>query len=288
MKRSWIRWSSVVVGCLVATGCGEASAPGARGDTQVQAPSATGTRNEAFREASARYGVRADVLLAHAYLMGRFEAPTAEEQTHEAAQARDGHVHEARFGVMHLTAEQVTRGAQATGLSEAQVREELEANVLAAAALLRASLDEAVSAGQAPGWEHYRIAGTKLTGFQEPRAAEGHAEELMTLLGRGLDVTAPDGERLAFSAVAALTREVDTVQQAATAPGEYPPMSWVAAHPNNYNVGRNGGTVKFVLVHVTEEEWTGVTYPDDVEWARERVRQLVRSGRYPERLGSDG
>ena len=257
MTHSWMRWGSVFVGCLVATGCGEANAPAARGDTQVQAPRATGVRNDAFREASVRYGVREDVLLAHAYLMGRFEAPTAEEQAHEAVEARDGHVHEARFGVMHLTAEQVTRGAQATGLSEAQVREELKANVLAAAALLRASLDEAVDAGQAPGWEAYRTAGMKLTGFQESRAAEGHAEELMTLLGRGLDVTASDGERLSFSEVEALAREVGTVQQAATAPGQYPPMSWVAAHPNNYNVGRDGYTVKYVLVHVTEGGYWG-------------------------------
>ena len=255
MARSWMRWSSVFVGCLMATGCGDAGTSGARGEVQVQAPRATGSRNEIFREASARHGVREDVLLAHAYLMGRFEAPAAEE--HGPAEVRDGHIHVPRFGVMHLTAEQVTQGARATGLSEAQVREELEANVLAAAALLRASINEAVGAGQTPGWEHYRTAGVKLTGFQEPRAAEGYAEELMTLLGRGLDFTTPDGERLSFSAVEALAREVDTVQQSATAPGEYPPMSWVAAHPNNYIVGRNGGSVKFVLVHVTEGGYWG-------------------------------
>jgi hypothetical protein len=255
MLRSWMRWSSVFVGCLVATGCGDTGTSDARGDTQAQAPRATGALNAAFREASARHGVREDVLLAHAYLMGRFEAPSAQE--HDTTQGRDGHVHEARFGVMHLTAQQVAEGARATGLSEAQVREEREANVLAAAALLRASLDEAVGAGQAPGWEHYRAAAVRLTGFQEPRAAEGHAQELLSLLGRGLDVTTPDGERLSFSSVQALAHEVDTVQQAATAPGEYPPMSWVAANPNNYIVGRNGGTVKFVLVHVTEGGYWG-------------------------------
>jgi len=255
MVRSWIRWSSVFVGCLVATGCGDAGTSDARGDTQVQAPRATGSRNAAFREASVRHGVREDVLLAHAYLMGRFEAPAAQE--HDSAEGRDGHIHVARFGVMHLTAEQVAEGARATGLSETRVREDLEANVLAAAALLRAALDGAAGAGQAPGWEHYRTAGVKLTGFQEPRAVEGYAQELLALLGRGLDVTTPDGERLSFPAVQALAHEVDSVQQAATAPGQYPPMSWVAAHPNNYIVGRNGGTVKFVLVHVTEGGYWG-------------------------------
>jgi hypothetical protein len=191
--------------------------------------------------------------------MGRFEAPAAQEQAHEVevAEARDGHVHVARFGVMHLTAEQVVEGARATGLSETQVREELRANVLAAAALLRASVDEAVGAGRAPGWEHYRTAGVKLAGIQDSRAAEGYAGELMTLLGRGLDVTASDGERLSFSAVEALASEVDTLQQAATAPGEYPPMSWVSAHPNNYIVGRDGGSVKYVLIHVTEGGYWG-------------------------------
>jgi len=255
MFRSWSRWSGVVVGCLVATGCGDTGTSDARDEAPAQGPRAPGARNEAFRQASARYGVREDVLLAHAYLMGRFEASSTQE--HDAAEARDGHLHAPRFGVMHLTAEQVAAGARATGLSEAQVREELEANVLAAAALLRASLDEAVGPGQAAGWEHYRTAGVKLTGFQEPRAAEGHAQELMALLGRGLDVTTPDGERLSFSAVQALAHEVDTVQQAATAPGQYPPMSWVAAHPNNYISGRSGGTVKYVLVHVTEGGYWG-------------------------------
>ncbi|HYO51276.1 N-acetylmuramoyl-L-alanine amidase [Archangium sp.] len=256
MVRSWIQWSSVLLGCLVSTGCGDTGATGVRGTPQSQAPRSVGLRNEAFREASARYGVREDMLLAHAYLMGRFEAPAAQEHG-EAEAARDGHVHMPRFGVMHLTAEQVAEGARATGLSEDQVREELRANVLAAAALLRASVDEAAGAGQAPGWEHYRIAGVKLAGLSDSRTAEGYGQELMALLGRGLDVTTPDGERLSFAAVEALAHEVDTVQQTATAPGEYPPMSWVSAHPNNYIIGRDGGTVKYVLIHVTEGGYWG-------------------------------
>ncbi|MCU1400128.1 MAG: nucleotidyltransferase [Acidimicrobiales bacterium] len=39
-----------------------------------------------------------------------------------------------------------------------------------------------------------------------------------------------------------------------------------------------------VLVHSTGRRWIGVTYPDDVEWARERIAELLSEGAYPARL----
>jgi hypothetical protein len=158
---------------------------------------------------------------------------------------------------MHLTAEQGVEGARLTGLSEAQVREELEANVMAAAALLRTHVEAAAGASVAPGWEHHRAAGVALAGIRDSIAAEGYAEELAALLGQGLDVTTPDGERMAFSAVEAFAHARGTAQQAVTTPGAYPPMAWVAAHPNNYIIGRDGGTVRYVLIHTTEGGYWG-------------------------------
>jgi hypothetical protein len=255
MTRLSMWWSSLLLGCLVTVGCGDSRTAEVQRLPPQQASRPLGVRQEAFHQASAYHGVSEEVLLAHAYLMGRFQVPTPEE--HGALEAQAGHVHVPRYGVMHLTAQQVVEGAQLTGLSQAQVRAELEANVMAAAALLRTHLETATGAGVAPGWEHHRAAGVALAGIQDSIAAEGYAEELTALLGQGLDVTTPDGERMAFSAVEAFAREEGVVRQAVTAPGEYPPMDWVAAHPNNYLVGRGGGTVQYVLIHTTEGGYWG-------------------------------
>jgi hypothetical protein len=255
MTRSSIRWSSVLFACLAAMGCGESRTADEQRPPPLQASASPGSLNEAFHQASARHGVPEEVLLAHAWLMGRFQVPIPEEHGSQEAQA--GHVHVPRYGVMHLTAEQIAEGTRLTGLSEARVREELEANVLAAAALLRAHVNAAAGAGAAPGWEHYRAAGVALADIRHAIAAEGYAEELASVLGTGLDVTTPEGERMTFRAVEAFAREVGTVQQAVAAPGEYPPMQWVAAHPNNYISGRNGGTVRYVLIHTTQGGYWG-------------------------------
>lgn len=201
------------------------------------------------------YSVREDVLLAHAYLVGGFQAPAAEE--HGAALLRDGHGHDARFGLMHLTADQVSEGARLTGLPEARVREDAAANVSAAAALLRAYVEQEAGAEATPSWAHYRAAGARLAGLHDPIAVEGYGRELLALLSRGLDVATPGGERMAFQAVPELTGVEDRVQQAETAPGQYPPMSWVSAHPNNYIIGRDGGSVRFVVIHDTEGGYWG-------------------------------
>lgn len=243
-----VRLSPVLVALLLATGCGASSVP------EAPAAQRSRARASAIREASARFGVREEVLLAHAWLAGRFEAPA--EEAPGPLEPRAGHVHaEARFGMMHLTQAQVAEGARLTGLPGARVRDELAANVSAAAALLRAHVQQA--AGTAPSWEHHLAAGARLAGLHEPLALEGHAQELRALLGRGLDITTADGERLRFEPVEALAGEAGTVRQAATAPGQYPPMQWVAAHPNNYLAGRGGGTVQYVLVHVTEGGYWG-------------------------------
>jgi hypothetical protein len=255
MARSWIQWSSVLVACLASVGCGDSRATESQPPAQAEAARPAGALHQAFRQASTRHGVREEVLLAHAYLMGRFQAATAGE--HGALEAQAGHVHVPRHGVMHLTAEQVAEGARLTGLPEAQVREELEANVMAAAALLRSQVERAAGTGVTPRWEHHLAAGVALAGIRDAIAAEGYAQELAAVLGQGLDVTTPDGERLAFRAVEHFARAVDSVQQAATAPGAYPPMTWVAAHPNNYIIGREGGSVRYVLIHVTEGGYWG-------------------------------
>jgi len=251
VAKRWARLSCVLVAGLVATGCG---APEPEQAPEARPVQGSGARASAIRDASARFGVPEEVLLAHAWLAGRFEAPAGEAAVPLAPHA--GHVHaEARFGMMHLTEAQVAEGARAAGLTEAQVREELEANVSAAAALLRAHLQEA--GGPVPAWERQAAAGARLAGLREALAVEGHAQDLRALLGRGLDVTTADGERLGFEPVEELADEVEAARQAATAPGQYPPMQWVAAHPNNYLVGRGGGTVKYVLIHVTQGGYWG-------------------------------
>jgi hypothetical protein len=73
---------------------------------------------------------------------------------------------------------------------------------------------------------------------------------------------------------------------------EADPAAFVAAHGGDANaelalpeaVSARPFFGPPVFVHITEQEWTGNTYSDDVEWARERVGELAQSGRCPERL----
>jgi hypothetical protein len=39
-----------------------------------------------------------------------------------------------------------------------------------------------------------------------------------------------------------------------------------------------------VLVHEAGEHWIGVTYPGDLEWARDQLREVLAEGAYPAQL----
>ncbi len=243
-SKQWLTAVTVAVGALSWTGCGE-EADGA----VTAAPSARGA---ALESAARAHGVPPEVLAVYGWQVGRLQAAPPHVEPSEGG----GHVFEERFGWMHLTEEQVRRAAALIRQPEHVVQADDLFNAEAAAALLR----EQVGPGEV-SWSAWLQAASGLAGLVDGHLREGFEADLAATLGEGLQATFEDGEVLAYGPLTDLPALKDAewgaVDQALTAPGQYPPMKWQAAHPNNYIAGRSGGKVRYVIVHMTEGSYYG-------------------------------
>lgn len=252
VRAQWARGLTALMTVAATASCGPAAEYTL--DT-TSALSGEGKRAQAIRAAAKAEGVPEALLVAWAWQVGRL----GEAQLAVPLEQHGGHVGEERFGLWQLTQEQVQRAAQLTRLSEAEIKSDTVANARAAAALVRAQ----AGAGEV-SWEQWARAISQVHGVGDPALAAELERDVLITVGDGLEVAMEDGERLTLSsqpmpelpelATAELTQEL-------TAPGEYPPMKWLAAHPNNYVAGRNGGAVRYVIVHMTEG-----TYYSTLSW----------------------
>ncbi len=202
------------------------------------------------------------------------EAVADPEADAEALAAGEPHVADTVYGIMHLTPAQAERAAVLTGLTAADIREDLAANVDAAAALLA---DDARAAGLAPDGLDLAAWAPVLTRFVGADDAAEVATLTMTELGalyaEGFDVTTEDGERLALVGPA----ETFGARAAALVNGAYPDIDFVPAASTNYASSRRGGRLRFVVIHDMEG-----TVPGAIATFRNPGRQasahyLVRS-----------
>jgi N-acetyl-anhydromuramyl-L-alanine amidase AmpD len=169
----------------------------------------------------------------------------------EAALEGDAHSGLELFGVMYLTPEQVELGARLTGHSPQAVRDEVSANIDAAAALLAAAASEQ---GVDKDSDDLTLWSNVIGGFV---GAEGDAEitqlamsSIEGLFRVGFDLTTEDGERLAMQGMG------EAALQQALKPGDYPKVQFIAAAPSNYS-SRGSGRVRFVVVHDIEGTMPG-------------------------------
>lgn len=166
----------------------------------------------------------------------------------DALAAGEAHAHEAVYGLMYLTPEQLTRAAALTGRSEDELRTDIAANVEGASALLAA---EAEAAGIDPASRDLAAWAPVLTRFvgavDGPEVTELAIEELTALWKGGFDTTTEDGERLVLVGPEAGLGE----SSAALVNGRYPSIRQVPAASSNYG-SRRGGTVRFVVIHDME------------------------------------
>ena len=182
--------------------------------------------------------VPVEVLAALGWTQSRFEPGPPEEH--------DGR--EPRFGVAQLTLAQVREGAALTGHSEAEVKDSLEPNLAAAAALLRTRGPE-----KSDDWNAWLDAAAAVIVTDDDQARAGVRGELAAVIADGLRIDAL-GVTLAGVEGHGLTAadELESTTQELTSPGQYPPLEWYAASSANQLQGRGGGSVKYVIVHVTE------------------------------------
>jgi len=236
----------IAASCLLAAACA--------------APSDPPTRAEALDAAARAHDVPAPWLYALAYQQGRFEiagvsdgAADAIDETAADALA-DTVVDEAvegvdedgapagadvdrapGWGLMYLTDAQVARGAELTGASPDAIRDDLAANVDAAAALLVAggSDDAAV-----------RAATVDLLGVaDDPDAASFALADLDAAIADGFDVVTSDGEELVLEGS---DRQAIVAQPQ---PGKYPARQWI---PSPNHSSRLGYSIRYVVVHDIE------------------------------------
>lgn len=235
-----------------------------------------GARNDAYRAASAKYGVSEEWLVALGYQQGRFESAqgvdsspdplidlanpavnlladvAADPDPNDPGTADPSQDVEAppTWGLMYLTDAQVARAATLTGHTADAVQSDIASNIDGAAAILAAD-------AQAMG---LRDATTAFIGVQSDAAALA-LNDLDTDLSVGFDITTDDGERIALvgdgAPVAALPISPDTedggiapaTSSSSVKPGQMPPFQWIAS-PNFGS--RDGDAIRYVIVHDME------------------------------------
>lgn len=190
--------------------------------------------------------VPVEVLAAIAWTQSRFEPSSPDE-----------HDRELRYGVAQLTEAQVQQGAALVGREPAAVRDDLEANLEATAALLRQGVPR-----EGAQWDNWLDAAAKLI-IDDEDARTGARAELAAVVSDGMNVESL-GVTIAGVPGLQSPSEFESASFELTTPGQYPPLEWYAASGANQMQGRGGGSVKFVLIHVTEG-----SYWSTLSWFRQ-------------------
>ncbi len=208
-----------------------------------------GVRAQAIAEAQERFQVAPELLLALGYQQGRFEpAPQLELPASPALDPdeRDhGDVAEQRYGVMFLSQAQLEHASGLVQLPVETLKADARANILAAAALL-AEAAQGADLRDPAQWDGALV---RFLGLEEVPAAAGLAKDsLRRVVKHGFDLTTEDGEQLTLLGE---DGEISEAQQAVVAPGVYPPIQYIPAHPGNYG-SRAGESVRYVVIHDME------------------------------------
>lgn len=234
MLRFWI--GSPILIALVTLGCASKGRSPARAYV-TQAGLIKQAHLAAFQRAAETYGIRADVLMAHAWLVHGFQHEQRPDPAKDTLSPR--------YGVMCLSDEQVKQGAKAAKLSEDAVRSDLEANTMAAASLVRDYLREKADASEPWDTNHYLAIVARLAEVNDRDAVEAYKRKFGELLIRSRDTATRDENPLPFAEELLETPSTPL-------PGEYPPMLHVDAHGDKHKPRVKDEKVGHVIIHTTE------------------------------------
>lgn len=285
---------------MAVTGVSSAEPPAAPVTAQQAGPDALAA---AFKAASAQYGVPESVLLAVSYAQSRWD-------DHEGKSSTSG-----GYGPLHLTAvdpsttsersgqrvnatadslNTLYRASELTGLAPATLRADTAANVAGGAALLaeqQRKLGLPTGADTAPG-KWYAAIGAYV-GAEDRTAAGIFADDVFTVLAKGVARTTNLGQRVVLPAVRALPDKsqlsllalpegVDPVDDQSDCPKTVAcewlpaPYEWYGkpnpgAYGNHDKADRpNDMKIDYIVVHDTEGGWQGtlnlVQNPKYVSW----------------------
>ena len=193
-------------------------------------------------DASQKFGVPREILLAIGYTSSRFNT--------EAIGQYGGH------GVMQLTqnsqVDTLGKAAALTGKSERAVANDMRANVFGAAAVIRAQADEAgLSSGDRKDLSAWYEPVARWMQHQEDVVARLEADAVYKTLRSGVSTGDP---ALHFTGQSA--RPSTTAFDSAIAPmtDDYPPAHWVSAHSSNYRVSNRPSSyaIDRIVVHTMQ------------------------------------
>lgn len=205
---------------------------------------------DTFQMSARHWGVPVEILMAVGYVESHWEQRDGEPSIDHG------------YGVMHLVdtpGGTLQRGAALTGLSEEAIKRTSVANIEAGAAILS---DISRKIGTTPrdaidlaGW--YGVV-AEYSGSAEPSVKDGYAQEVYRVIQEGVAATLTSGEVVTLQ-----PRAVALPRQRVAAPDsqDYPPALWVAAHSNNYQVGRPYGPLNVIIIHDTEG-----SYASAINW----------------------
>lgn len=219
-----------------------------------EAVAQTPTLGDIVREAALRFAVPADLLTAIAQV----------ETDFYFLPGQDGDAFEGQpaYGVMALRGERLARGAELSGQPLDRVQTDLRANVLAAAALLRASADaegQGLSgSASGDGIERWAPTVARYSGlFTDEQRAE-YARDVYASLRRGLPDEVNRRHDLRLSPRSDLA---DPILPAATGGPEihtayYSGATWKPAPDSNFTKGR-AAAVDVLVLHTCAGAWSG-------------------------------
>ncbi|WBB69968.1 N-acetylmuramoyl-L-alanine amidase [Micromonospora sp. WMMD812] len=228
-----------------------AMASPAAADPVRTAPS--GPLAAAFDTAAARYDVPRDLLVALGYAETRLDM-------HAGAPSAAG-----GYGLMHLVHNPGLRtldeAAALTRLAPTTLRTDPAANVLGAAAVLRAYADRAgLTAAGRDDLGRWYGAVARYGGASDPSAARLYADTVYDLLGSGL--TTERGVAVTGRAVAPQRGALERAPRpgdVGTLSADYGPAAWAPASTSNYTVASRPTShpVDRIVIHVTQGSYAG-------------------------------
>ncbi|MET7750462.1 N-acetylmuramoyl-L-alanine amidase [Micromonospora sp. NPDC005367] len=216
----------------------------------------------AFDTAARRYDVPRDLLVTIGYTETRLDMNAG------SVSASGG------YGLMHLVSNPerhtLDEAAARTGLDPVALRTDPTANVLGAAAVLRAYADQAGLTATARDdlarWygpvARYGGAGTAVS-------ARRYADAVFDVLRGGF--TAERGETVAARAVTPQRGKLERAGDLGTLSTDYPPAAWAPASTSNYTVAGRPAShqIDRVVIHVTQGSYAG-----SISWFQDPAAQV--------------
>lgn len=223
-RETRVKKGLVGVGILAVLGCGEAPAEHAEPVVPAASPADVTTPFDAeYRAAAEELGVPFELL----------RAVGAAQTGHHRVDV--AHSHSGQAGVMGLQPAAVAEAARLLGVDESVVERDDLANVRGAAAIL---------ADRRLRGATWNEAALDLSGIEHPPLRARWLQKL--------------GRHLAKVGEPVPSVPEDMLSSAATAAGEYPASSFVAAYGGNYtNASRGTGAVSYVVIHDVEGSYEG-------------------------------